>query len=39
MLVNSPSHLYNLINPHFKKYFVLFTKNDEETAGVILFSE
>jgi uncharacterized protein YkwD len=39
MLVKSPSHLYNIISPQFKKYFVLFTKNDVETAGVMLFSE
>lgn len=39
MLLKSPSHLYNIINPQFKKYFVLFTKNDAETTGVMLFSE
>lgn len=39
MLVKSPSHLYNIISPQFKKYFVLSKKNNDETAGVMLFSE
>jgi uncharacterized protein YkwD len=39
MLVKSPSHLYNMINPQFKKYFISFIKKEGEITGAILFSE
>lgn len=39
MLTKSPSHLYNMINPQFKSYFVTFTKTDDSLIGVIIFSD
>ena len=39
MLVSSPSHLYNLINPQFRHYFYAIKKEKEEVSGAIVFSE
>ena len=39
MLVSSPSHLYNLINPQFRHYFYAIKKAKEEVTGAIVFSE
>jgi Uncharacterized protein with SCP/PR1 domains len=39
MLVSSPSHLYNLINPQFKHYFYAIKKEKDEVIGAIIFSE
>ena len=39
MLVSSPSHLYNLINPQFGHYFYAIEKGKDEISGAIIFSE
>ena len=39
MLVSSPSHLYNLINPQFRHYFYAIRKDKDEVTGAIVFSE
>lgn len=39
MLVSSPSHLYNLINPQFRHYFYAIEKGKDEVFGAIIFSE
>ena len=39
MLVSSPSHLYNLINPQFRHYFYAIRKDQDEVSGAIVFSE
>ena len=39
MLVSSPSHLYNLINPQFKHYFYAIEKEKDEILGAVIFSE
>ncbi len=39
MLVSSPSHLYNLINPQFRHYFYAIEKKKDEISGAIIFSE
>ncbi|MBO4711351.1 hypothetical protein J5681_05480 [bacterium] len=39
MLVSSPSHLYNLINPQFRHYFYAIKKEKDEVTGAIVFSE
>jgi len=39
MLVKSPSHLYNMINPQFQSYFTAFRTNGNSTAGVVIFSD
>ena len=39
MLVSSPSHLYNLINPQFRHYFYAIRKEKDEISGAIIFSE
>ncbi|MGI6394786.1 MAG: hypothetical protein ACOX2F_08720 [bacterium] len=39
MLINSPSHLYNLVNPQFKQYFISISEEKEGVAGAIVFSE
>ena len=39
MLVSSPSHLYNLINPQFKHYFYTVEKGKDEVIGSIIFSD
>ena len=39
MLVSSPSHLYNLINPQFRHYFYAIEKGKDEVTGAIVFSE
>lgn len=39
MLVSSPSHLYNLINPQFRHYFYAVEKKNDEVFGAIIFSE
>ena len=39
MLVSSPSHLYNLINPLFRHYFYSVKKDNDEVSGAIVFSE
>ena len=39
MLVSSPSHLYNLINPQFRHYFYAAEKGKDEVIGAIIFSE
>lgn len=39
MNISSPSHLYNLISPQFKKYFITFIKENDILYGVIVFSE
>ncbi|MBO7126070.1 hypothetical protein J6W78_00825 [bacterium] len=39
MLVSSPSHLYNLINPQFRHYFYAIKKEKDETSGAIVFSD
>ena len=39
MLVSSPSHLYNLINPQFRHYFYTIKKEKDEVIGAIVFSE
>ena len=39
MLVSSPSHLYNLINPQFGHYFYAIEKGKDEVFGAIIFSE
>lgn len=39
MLVSSPSHLYNLINPQFRHYFYAIKKEKEEVSGAIVFSD
>lgn len=39
MLVSSPSHLYNLINPQFRHYFYAIKKEKDEVSGAIVFSE
>jgi len=39
MMVKSPSHLYNLINPQFGKFYFLDSKNDGVLKGIIVFSE
>ena len=39
MLVSSPSHLYNLINPQFRHYFYTIKKEKEEVTGVVVFSD
>ena len=39
MLVSSPSHLYNLINPQFRHYFYAVRKEKDEVLGAIIFSE
>ena len=39
MLVSSPSHLYNLINPQFGHYFYAIKKEKDEVSGAIVFSE
>lgn len=39
MLVSSPSHLYNLIDPQFKHYFYAVEKGKDEVIGAIVFSD
>ena len=39
MLVSSPSHLYNLIDPQFGHYFYAIEKGKDEILGAIIFSE
>jgi len=39
MLVSSPSHLYNLINPQFRHYFYAIEKEKDEILGAVIFSE
>jgi len=39
MLVSSPSHLYNLINPQFRHYFYAIRKEKDEVSGAIVFSD
>ena len=39
MLVSSPSHLYNLINPQFRHYFYVIEKGKDEVSGAIVFSD
>ena len=39
MLVSSPSHLYNLINPQFRHYFYAIKKEKDEVSGAVVFSE
>ena len=39
MLVSSPSHLYNLINPQFGHYFYAIEKGKDEISGAVIFSE
>ncbi|MBQ4439505.1 hypothetical protein II898_11610 [bacterium] len=39
MLLSSPSHLYNLINPQFRHYFYTIKKEKDEVTGAIVFSE
>ncbi len=39
MLVSSPSHLYNLINPQFRHYFYAIKKEKDEISGAIVFSD
>lgn len=39
MMVKSPSHLYNLINPQFSKYFHLRKEKNGILNGVLVFSE
>lgn len=39
MLVSSPSHLYNLINPQYKHYFYAVSKEKDEIFGAIIFSD
>ena len=39
MMVKSPSHLYNLINPQFSKYFYLKKEKEGIINGVLIFSE
>lgn len=39
MLVSSPSHLYNLINPQFRHYFYAIKKENDEVSGAIVFSD
>ena len=39
MLVSSPSHLYNLINPQFKHYFYSLEQGQDEVIGALIFSE
>ena len=39
MLVSSPSHLYNLINPQFRHYFYAIKKEKDEVTGAVVFSE
>lgn len=39
MLVNSPSHLYNMINPQFKSYYIAYSESEGFIQGVILFSD
>ena len=39
MLISSPSHLYNLINPQFRHYFYAIKKEKEEVTGAIVFSD
>jgi len=39
MMVNSPSHLYNLINPSYKSYYFAVTEENDFISGVVLFSD
>ena len=39
MLVSSPAHLYNLVNPLFRHYFYAIRKENNEISGSIVFSE
>lgn len=39
MLVSSPSHLYNLINPQFRHYFYAVKKDKDEMTGAVIFSD
>jgi hypothetical protein len=39
MMVKSPSHLYNLINPQFGRVYFINQKSDGVLKGVVVFSE
>lgn len=38
MMVASPSHLYNLLNPGFGRYLLYFKKEDDIFSGAVIFS-
>jgi len=38
MMVLSPSHLYNLLNPGFNRYLLYFKKDKDALSGVVIFS-
>lgn len=39
MMIKSPSHLYNLINPQFGRVYFINQKSDGVLKGVVVFSE
>jgi uncharacterized protein YkwD len=38
MMVSSPSHLYNFLNPGFGRYLLYFKKEDGAFSGAVIFS-
>lgn len=38
MMVTSPSHLYNLLNPVFGRYLLYYKKGNDTFSGAIIFS-
>ena len=38
MMVSSPSHLYNMLHPGFRKYLISFSKEKDLIRGAVIFS-
>lgn len=38
MMVSSPSHLYNFLNPSFGRYLLYFKKENDAFSGAVIFS-
>ena len=38
MMVSSPSHLYNFLNPGFSRYLLYFEKENDDFSGAVIFS-